>query len=170
MSGKTYLAKTHAGELAKSGWRIIVYDPFFDFDEGDDWPENTVGVTDEESFLDIYYGAKNCAIYIDEAGVSVGLHNTDMNSLATQGRHYGHKVNFIVQRETMISPNVRNNCDTHYVFRTPVKDGFLIADDFAITERKEFSLRVAKQRVGVGEYAIVTRGFDPVFVGAKNEK
>lgn len=158
-SGKSYLAKTHAHAMKKAGWPIVVLDPMIGYTASDEpWGADFITGSRDE-FLAKYHTLKNCAIFIDEAGDIVGHHDLEMRALATRGRHAGHQIGFISQRATMISPSVRSNCAEQYIFRTTVKDGIALADDYAIADSREFGQNVA--RLGQGEYYMLRRMKEP---------
>lgn len=159
-SGKSYLAKQHAHTMKKAGWPIVVLDPMVDSGTASNEPWGADFITaSRDEFLSKYHNLKNCAIFIDEAGDIVGQHDLEMRALATRGRHAGHQIGFITQRATMLSPSVRSNCAEQYIFRTTVKDGIALADDYAIADSREFGLNVAK--LGQGEYYMLRRMKEP---------
>jgi len=166
LSGKSYLAKQHAHAMKQAGWDVVVYDPVHQFtNAAETWPADFL-TDDRDAFLHAYYKLRNCAIFIDEAGETVGQNDVEMRSLATRGRHYGHRIGFLTQRATMVSPSVRSNCATQYIFRTTVKDGVALADDFAIADAREFGQNVA--RLGQGDYYRLERMSEPVLITREN--
>lgn len=126
MSGKTTWALKKAASLKKlQNKNIIVFDPFLDPRWNADFIEN-----DQEIFLKAVWGNRNCAIFVDEGGSSVGKYNKLMEELATRGRHWGHKVYFICQRAKQISNTIRTQCSELVIFKNSRNDTKDLADEF----------------------------------------
>lgn len=125
-SGKTTLAKQLCQKYRRQGIKTIVLDPLWDNWQADfqtDDPAEFMAVVSNPE-------TKRCAIFIDEAGESVGQYNKEMFWLATRARHYGHNSHFIVQRVSQISPIVRDQCRFLFMFSTNIKVCKTLADDF----------------------------------------
>lgn len=112
MSGKTTWGKKKAASLKKKGKDVIVLDPFLD----PEW--NATFITDnQDEFLRAVWGNRNCAVFVDESGSTVGKYNKLMDELATRGRHWGHKIYFISQRAKQVSTTVRSQCSELVIFK-----------------------------------------------------
>lgn len=155
-SGKSTLAKRMSNTYLKRGVDVLVYDPL----EYRDWATGTQTSKDgklyyfssEEKFLDWFWKKKNCAVFIDEAGDTVGQHNLAMRETATKGRHRIHACHFITQRSSQLNPTVRGQCTDLYQFRTGRKDAMISAEEWNCDE-----LAMAT-KLNLGRYIRVDRG------------
>jgi len=138
-TGKTTLAFEMAALYKKNGQRIIVLDPDLRPEWNVlSWHENITeldmkhGVmTDEpEQFLLICKNAQSCALFIDESGSMIGRYDTQLEWLATQSRKWGHKSHFIMQRGSQVSPTVRNQCSSAFVFKQSPDDAKVLSNNF----------------------------------------
>ncbi len=132
MSGKSFLAKSIAASLKKKGIGVIALDPLRD----PGWHADFV-TDDAEKFLATVKASRRCAVFVDESGSTVGRYNPEMEWLATQGRHWGHRVYFLTQRGSQISPTIRDNCSELFLFRVSRKDAALWAEDFGFDELEQ---------------------------------
>lgn len=146
MSGKTTLAKRLAALYRAKGRKVIVLDELLD----PEW--NADFITDSpEKFQDVFWASRNCAVFIDEAGDSVGRYNKEMNMTATRGRHWGHICHYISQRPSMLSRNVISQCLEGYAFLLETEDAETLAKRFVLPPLKEAS------NLSQGEYIYFKR-------------
>lgn len=125
MSGKTTFAKKKAASLKNSGKNIIVLDPFLD----PEW--NATFITNNsDEFLEAVWANRSCAVFVDEAGSSIGKYSPIMEELATRGRHWGHKCYFITQRAKQLSTSLRAQCSEIVIFKQSLNDTKDLADEF----------------------------------------
>lgn len=124
-SGKTTLAKRLAVDYRRRGFGVLVLDPLDDRGWVCDYRTD-----DPEKFLPVFWRARKCGVFIDEAGDVVGQYNKEMQKTATKGRHCGHSVHFLAQRGAQIAPNVRYNCERLVLFATSKKDAELHAEEW----------------------------------------
>src|SRR5271154_7447046 len=89
-SGKTTLAKRMAWRYQARDVKVIVLDPLCD----PEWQAD-FQTSDPEEFLSAFWASQKCAVFIDEAGQSIGRYNEVMQRTATRGRHWGHAVHFV---------------------------------------------------------------------------
>jgi len=133
-SGKTTLAKQQCAKAKLEGVKTIVLDPMMDKGWECDF------ITDsKEEFLQVVKQSTGCKLFVDESGQTVGKYNLEMEWLATQARHWGHKTTFITQRAQQISPTVRDQCSILYVFLVSKKDSDTFAEEFVQDELKNAS-------------------------------
>lgn len=85
---------------------------------------------DQDKFLQSVWSQTGCCVFVDESGETVGQHNELMASLATRGRHWGHRVHFIAQRAAQVSPTVRDQCHTLFLFASSSKDSKAHAEEW----------------------------------------
>lgn len=145
-SGKTTLAKRLASQYRARGVGVLVLDPIDD----PDWP-NDFKTGDPAEFLEVFWQSQRCAVFIDEAGESVGRYDTVMHKTATKGRHWGHACHYISQRSTQIAPIVRDQCSNLFLFCTAFED--------CKTHAKEWNNHKIKMASTLkkGEYVYCTR-------------
>lgn len=152
MSGKTTWAIKKAQAIKKqSGRHIIVFDPFL----SPEWEADFI-TNDQTEFLEAVWKNKNCSVFVDESGSTVGKHNDLMNELATRGRHWGHKIFFICQRAKQISTTVRTQCSEIVIFKQALAD----TDDLA----KEFVEPLINEahKLEKGDFIYIRDGHEPV--------
>jgi len=116
-SGKTTLAKQLCKEYKQRGIKTIVLDPLHD----PGW-EADYQTHDPEEFLKVLWASKQCAVFIDESGSTVGRFDEAMIKTATMGRHWGHKMHYISQRGQQISCTVRGQCSKLFLFCSSLDD------------------------------------------------
>lgn len=131
-SGKTTLAKRLAAKYKAQGIGVLVLDPMND----PEWSCDYRGDNPEE-FLKVFYASKSCAVFIDEAGDSVGRYNDVMNRTATKGRHWGHNVHFLTQRGAQLAATVRDQCGHLFLFTSSLNDSKVHADEWNQQELRE---------------------------------
>jgi len=146
-TGKTRAAKFLASKLA----RVAVCEPV-----KTDWGAPAIHTTNIDDLLTLAQLNKNLNIFIDEAGEML-KRNDAYQFLATRSRQYGHNVFFIAQRACMLTPVMRNNCESIYAFNQCNSDSKILADDFA----NEIFLELPKLKKGECIY-IKCVGFEPL--------
>jgi len=125
LSGKTTFAKKKAAALKAHGHNIIVLDPFLD----PQWNATYI-TSDQDDFLEKVWLNRNCAVFVDEGGSTIGKYNKAMEELATRGRHWGHKCFFITQRVKQLSTTIRTQCSEVVIFKQAQRDTKDLADEF----------------------------------------
>lgn len=129
LSGKTTIARLLASAYSDAGRLVIVLDELLDpawVTEG-----KAVFLTDNpEDFKEVFWTNRNLAVFIDEAGESVGRYDKSMSMTATRGRHWGHICHYISQRPSMLARNVRGQCSEVYAFACSKADAEMLAEEF----------------------------------------
>lgn len=124
-SGKTTLAKHLCASLRNRGIKTIVLDPLSD----PEWRADFVTASNDE-FLSVAKRSKSCALFIEEAGQTVGRYAREMEWATTQARHWGH-ISFVSsQRAVQISQTVRDQCTTLYCFKVSLRDSKTLTEDW----------------------------------------
>lgn len=152
-SGKTTLARRLSADYKARGIGVIVLDPMNDPGWNADFQ-----TTDPDQFLEVLWNSENCAVFIDEAGDSVGRFDNAMIQTATKGRHWGHNVHYISQRHAQVSLTVREQCRYIALFRAGLDDCKLHAKQWAQPGL------LAGANLSQGEYLWCGR-FSPVLKG-----
>lgn len=126
LSGKTSLAKKLAQSYRAQGIKVIVLDPLNDAE----WQaDHKTGDVDE--FLNVFWDSERCAVFIDEAGDSVGRFDDAMIKTATRGRHFGHRCHYISQRGAQLAFTVRAQCTELFLFNTSFDDCKIHANEWS---------------------------------------
>lgn len=138
-SGKTTCGKRLAKRWIDQGVNVLVLDPLNDPGWKDGYVETEDGpqifqTSDADQFMEAFWASRSCAVFIDEAGDSVGKYDTVMQRTATKGRHWGHSVHFLTQRGTQIAVTVRDQCTRMFLFRTGPKDSKTHAEEWGQPE------------------------------------
>ncbi len=133
-SGKTTMAKSLAKSYKDSGISVLVLDPLTDPDWHADYQTDN-----PDDFLNVVWQSRSCAIFIDEAGESVGQYDVLMSKTATRGRHWGHSCHYISQRGAQLSRTVRDQCSNLFLFTTALGDCKIHADEWNNQELKTAS-------------------------------
>lgn len=128
-SGKTTLAKQMIQAYKTKGIKTLVLDPLQDPEWQADFQTD-----DPALFLRAMYECRSCALFVDESGAAIGRYAGEMQKLATQSRHFGHKAHFITQRGAQLDRTVRDQCSTLFVFRTGATDAKTFAEEFGYAE------------------------------------
>lgn len=136
------------------GKHTIILDPF----ARQSWaanPEYSYITSNEVDFLEAIWSNRECGIFIDEAGETVGKYNDLINSVAAKSRNFGHKCFFIMQRTKQVSTTIRCQCSELVVFRSSLNDTKDLADEFVEPEiSKAHNLKM-------GEFIYVRKGHPP---------
>lgn len=149
-SGKTTFGKKLAKSFLDLGHGVLVLDPLND----PDWPAS-FKTTDPAEFLKVFKASRSCFVFIDEAGMSVGRFDREMEMTATMGRHLGHSCFFISQRAKQINPTVRDQCGYLALFTSSLDDSKIHANEWNHPEL------VNASKLKKGEYFYCDR-FNPV--------
>lgn len=123
-SGKSFLAKKLAAEFKRDGRTVAVLDPI-----ANKWAAD-FQTHDPAVFLDYCRTHTGLIIFVDESGDVFEKYDSELNWLATRGRHLGHYCFFIGQRYTQIPKTVRANCSNLYLFASHPDDAAELAKDF----------------------------------------
>lgn len=104
---------------------MIVLDPLLD-----NWCADLV--TDNTSkFLKTVQNSRNCKLFLDESGETVGRYNEEMFWLATRARHMGHQSHFLAQRVVQLNKTVRDQTVHLFTFRISTVDAKSLAIDWS---------------------------------------
>lgn len=131
------------------GIKTLVLDPLQDPEWGADFQTDN-----NDEFLRVMYESRQCALFIDESGSSIGRYAGAMQVVATQSRHLGHKAHFFTQRGAQLDRTVRDQCSILFIFRVGNMDAKTMSEEFGYDELKDANL------LGKGECFKVTR-FSP---------
>jgi hypothetical protein len=125
LSGKSYLVREIAKGIRRTGRPVLSIDTGIDAAAWEkvsnkhfvQWGSNNGAL----QLLDWAKANKNCLIVVDEASMTCGrCLDNDMRKemwwLATQSRHHGHQVMFLMQDHASVEPVIKQNCDTLFLF------------------------------------------------------
>jgi len=154
MSGKTILNQRLSRIFRRSGVNTIVLDPHRD----PNWDATIMFQHFEEfmSFVKDPDRCQQCALFIDESGMSLNKYDVDCDWLTLTARHHGHRTHIIANRAIMISPNMRSQCETLYAFQVNATDAKTYANDFNCPSLAEIGPNLRQ-----GEFLKITR-FQPI--------
>lgn len=124
-SGKSTLAKMMARRLKAKGKCVAILDPL-----GDPAFDADFRTKDSEEFLAYAKSHRDCFLMVDEGGQAIGRYNQPMEWLATTGRHCGHLSTFIIQGCTQLSPIVRGQCSTCFLFACAPQNAEIISMEY----------------------------------------
>ena len=124
--GKTTLAKQLAASFRASGVHVLVCDPLYD-----EWPATWQTLKIQE-LIDAAKQARRCALFVDEAGMTVrrGRDAPDVEWLFTTARHWGHSTHVLSQGGTQLTPTMRAQCSSVYLFGSTPGVAELWASEF----------------------------------------
>jgi hypothetical protein len=126
LCGKTFAAKVLCIALWRSHrMRALVLDP-----QGGDWGAHALVFRDRAAFLRAFWKHRNCAVFIDEATVTVGRDNT-LTDLFTRGRHQGHILHVMGHRATVLLPIQRDQFGKLLLFRQSPGSAAIWAEEWA---------------------------------------
>lgn len=128
-SGKTTLAKQFAGFFRQQSRMVLVLDPMND----PNWPAD-FRTADPAKFMEVFFANKEAYVFIDESGKAIGKYDTEMEQLATIGRHWGHSCFFLSQRGAQINTTVRAQCRHLFLFTSSSADCKVLANEFNAPE------------------------------------
>jgi hypothetical protein len=153
-SGKTSLAKYELiPRYQANNIKVLVLDPMNDPGWNADFQTDNV-----DEFLKVYWASRQCAVFIDEAGESVGRFDSAMITTATKGRHWGHKNHYLSQRGAMLSKTVRDQCSDIFLFTTSLDDCKVHANEWNAPELKEANSLAQLEYFHTGRFTDVTKG------------
>lgn len=125
-SGKTHLAKSLAQTYLDADFGVLVLDPLND----PGWPCSRK-FTDRDAFIALARKATGCVLFVDEAGITIGQYPpVEVEWLATQARHWGHRVYFVCQRAVQVKRTIRDQCSELYLFNVGRKDAEEWSENF----------------------------------------
>lgn len=153
LSGKTMLAKSLAAEYRAAGISVLVLDPLRDPGWHADYQ-----TSDPEEFLNFFWGARSCAVFIDEAADSVGRYDLAMQKTATRGRHWGHRVHYLSQRGTSINRTVRDQCSRLFLFASSLSDCKIHANEWNKPELLTAPTLPSGSYMACSKFGAVTHG------------
>lgn len=133
LSGKSLLAKRLSNWFLAEGVGVVVLDPMTDPGWNETASDKFASFTDPIKFLSFIRDPDQClqcALFIDEAGMSLDKFADEFTWITCQGRHHGHRAHLIAQRAEMISKTIRSQCSTLYVFNVNPDDAKTYARDF----------------------------------------
>lgn len=146
LSGKSTLAKKLAADYKSKGIGVLVYDPVND----NSWPHD-FKTNNFTEFLRVYWQSEKCMVFIDEAGDVCGQYANEAIKTATKGRHRGHLNHYITQRARLISPTIRDQCSTLFLFNSGLKDCITHSEEWNAPELKDGT------KLEQGEFFLVRR-------------
>lgn len=115
-SGKTTLAKkVSAFMFASEKRKTLALDPV----QKGNWGPHAVVYTDEKTFWEAIFKAKNCLVIVDDASVTINRDN-ELNGVFTTLRHCGHKLLVIGHHPQNLLPQMREQLQRVFIFsQTP---------------------------------------------------
>lgn len=128
-SGKTTAAIILAHRYRAGGIVSLVTDPWND----PRWPTTAKFPTIDPLYQKARI-SRNCALFIDEAAISMDRHDPRLDWFATAARHWGHRSHFLCQRQTGVNPSIRGNCGSYVIFRVDWDDAKELAKNFTRRE------------------------------------
>jgi len=109
--GKTTLGKSLCTDWERRKWSCLVLDPL-----GSKWP-CTWQTEDAEDFIAKAKQAKNCKLFVDEAGLTINRERA-MQWLFVTARHWGHQTFVLGHAGGQLLPVMRQQIGVLYLFRT----------------------------------------------------
>lgn len=128
MSGKTILNQRLSRGFRRAGINTIILDP-----HGDPaWDATLMFRHFDEFFAYVSNPEKclQCALFIDESGISLDKYSKECDWLTVTARHFGHRTHIIANRAEIVSRNMRSQCETLYTFQVCATDARQYANDF----------------------------------------
>lgn len=150
-SGKSALAKMLCKSFLARGKHVVILDPM----RSQDWGQQNTHKQADTFLLEVK-SRQSCFLFIDEAGSMIGRYNPEMDWCATTGRHFGHKSFFICHGVTQLSPVLRSQCSTCYLFSNDQKSMEKMAEEFNQPSIEKLKLKQF-------EFVILSRFHDPDF-------
>jgi hypothetical protein len=129
--GPSLCGKTHAAKwLSRDAWarakrRSLVLDI-----NGEHWGAQALVFRERSAFLAAFWRHRDCAVFIDEATVTVGRDDS-LTDLFTRGRHQGHIVHAMGHRATVLLPIQRDQFGTLLLFRQSPQSAAIWAEEWA---------------------------------------
>jgi hypothetical protein len=126
LSGKTTLAKALVQQYEKQrGMRALVLDP-----HREKWGGHSIIFTNEEKFLSAVWESKHCIVVIEEASKTIAR-DGEKTELFTRIRHNFHKLIVSGHAGTNLTPEMRAQIGTLYLFLQTKKTAAIWAEDMA---------------------------------------
>lgn len=133
-SGKTSINRALAHKYQSAGISCAVLDRMLDPRWKNPAAPGACWTTqDPDEFLDFVTDPDRClsaAIFIDEAGLTIGRYNDAWDELTVTGRQFGLVVHLIAQRAQMVSATLRSQCRTLFAFNVDPRDAKTYALEF----------------------------------------
>lgn len=124
MCGKTTLAEQIAAAWMKRGVNVLVCDPFLG-----DWP-CTWQTRDRTEFIEVAKKSRRCVLIMDETG-QYDKHEANAQWPFTVARHWGHKTYALCQHGPQVTPLMRGQCGTVYLFGGSASAAEMFAAEFS---------------------------------------
>lgn len=154
LSGKTILNQRLSRLYRKRGVQTVVLDPHND----PGWAASVLFKHFDEflAFVKSPSKCRQCALFIDESGISLDKYDIECDWLTVSARHHGHRTHIIANRAEIVSRNMRSQCETLYTFQVCATDANQYANDFNCPMLKTVGPVLAQ-----GEFLKITR-YQPV--------
>lgn len=123
MCGKTTLAMGFASQWLANGRKVLVCDPL-----QSDWPA-TWQTTDRAALVALAKRSLGCALICDEAGQTIAR-DPEAEWLVTTARHWGHKTTILSHGGTQMTPTMRGQFSTVFLFGSTPRVAELWAEEF----------------------------------------
>jgi hypothetical protein len=125
-TGKTTLAKVLVANAVSRGKNVCVLDPIHSV-----WKGVGFQSANPQEFLDHVKTTKDGSlVVVDEAGISIGKYDAEMNWLTTTSRHLGHSAILICHQYSQLSTTIRSQCTVLYVFASNFSSIKLLVDEY----------------------------------------
>jgi hypothetical protein len=108
--GKSHLLRHLARQFRRAGNDVLFCDPL-----GYAWPATWV-TTDLHALMAEAKRRRNCALFIDEAGMTALDHDKDLKWLYTTSRHQGHVCYVAMQDYTQVAKGIRKQFTQLFLF------------------------------------------------------
>lgn len=129
LSGKTTLAK----HLSREYWRRHKIRSFVLDPNNEVYGQHAMVFTDEPKFWETVWKTRGALIIVDEAAETINR-DDDLTPVFTRMRHLDHKLLVVAHRSTNLTPIMREQVDTVYLFRQSEKNCEIMAEIFADPE------------------------------------
>lgn len=94
-----------------------------------DWPSSWQ-TTSLEKFVEVAKRAQRCALFVDESGMLKARKVDDAEWLLTTARHWGHLSHFLCQGGVQLSPTMRAQFSTVFLFGCTPRVAEMWAEEF----------------------------------------
>lgn len=135
LSGKTALNKLICTHLRKRGIATAVLDPLRD----GGWDADFITHDPDRYFSWLLTRTPNerCALFLEEAGISVDRDDRRFHLALTTGRHAGWRIYLISHRFKQPHPLVRDMCTERWVFRVSGEDAQQLYREYGKPQLRE---------------------------------
>lgn len=128
-SGKTHGARSLArGFLAVGRKSLVLHKP------RETWEAAAASwqTSDPSAYVDMYWKARNCVCFMELADAGVDKYDSAFHRFFTEGRHppQCHYNFFLSQRAATVHPQIRENCESLYLFAVGLAGAKLWAEEF----------------------------------------